>query len=168
MSRLAPMMPVPTHTERRLQAGEVVHGDLASLDAVNCEAVGVFCWSDVKPLAGAPGFLDWRLCGALSRTLENTFFTARRSEVMLLAAKGRGQLHRIFAFGLGPMGEANATGLRHVCRQAYEAMVQAGVKRFVFAAPGARRRPDLEAAFLKALREELPGRIDVILVEHAA
>lgn len=158
--------------ERRREPSEgnvsrVVRGDLAALDGLDAEAIGVFCWSDVRPLAGPAGFLDWRLCGALSRTLERGLFEARRSEVLLAPASGM-QVQRVFAFGLGPTDEANPTILRHACRRAFEVMTKAGVERLVIAAPSARGRPELEEAFLHALREELPGRIDLVLVEHAA
>jgi hypothetical protein len=147
-------------------AGQVLVGDLAALDELEAEAIGVFCWSDVRPLVGAAGYLDWRLSGALSRTLEKQLFDARRSEVMLLPAAGRLKVRRVFVFGLGPTSEAGGTALRHACRRAYDVMARAGVHRMVLAAPGARRRPELEQSFLSALAEELPGRIDVVLVDR--
>ena len=162
-----------TQTERRHEPKDgnvkrVVRGDLAALDALDSESMGVFCWFDVRPLAGPAGFLDWRLCGALSRTLEKGLFEARRSEVMLVPAVGRLRLRRVFVFGLGPTDEATPTILRHACRRAYEVMRKAGAEHLAFAAPTARGQPDLEAAFLRALEEELPGRIDLVLAEHVS
>ncbi len=146
----------------------VAHGDLSALDALDVESVGLFCWSDVKPLRGPAGFLDWRLCGALSRTLERGLFEARRLEVMLAPARSRLKVRRIFAFGLGPTSEVTTGALHLACRRAYEVMTRAGVTRLVLIAPSARQKPELERDFLRALDEELPGRIDLVLVEHAA
>jgi hypothetical protein len=47
-------------------------------------------------------------------------------------------------------------------------MSLAGVLRLVFAAPAARQQPELEALFLCALAEELPGRIEHVLTEHTS
>ncbi len=151
-----------------VRVSNVVHGDFAALDAVQAESIGVFCWSDVKPLAGPAGFLDWRLCGALSRTLEKGLFEARRLEVMLAPARSRLKVRRVFAVGLGPTTEATPGGLRMACRRAYEVMKGAGAEQLVIVAPSARGRPELERDFLRALEEEVPGRIDLVLVEHAA
>lgn len=162
-----------TQVERLREARDghvkhVVRGDFATLDALTVEALGVFCWSDVKPLAGPAGFLDWRLCGSLSRTFEKGLFEARRSEVMLTPAQGRLHVRRLFVFGLGPMAEATLVNMRHACRRAFEVMTLAGVDRLVFAAPAARQQPELELSFLRALDEELPGRLELVLVEHAS
>lgn len=164
-------MPGSMRVERRHIASEstvnrVLQGDLEALDGLDAEDVGVFCWSDVRPLAGPAGFLDWRLCGALSRTMEQRLFEARRAEVLLVPAAGRTRLRRVFVFGLGPAQETSDTVLRHVCRQAYEVMQRAGVGKLVWLAPTARRRPDLEEVFLRAMGEELPGRVDLVLVNH--
>ena len=148
--------------------GQVQRGDLTTLATLDAEALGVFCWSDVRPLAGVAAFLDWRLCGALSRTLESVFFEGRCSEVMLLCAKGRTPLSRLFVFGLGKSEEMSEMQLRHVSRQAFDIMRAAGVTKLVFAAPAVRHREDLEEAFVKAVQEELPGRIDILLVEYGA
>ncbi len=162
-----------TQVERRREPAEahvshVARGDLGALDALDVESVGLFCWSDEKPLCGPVGFLDWRLCGAISRTLERGLFEARRLEVMLAPARSRLKVKRIFAFGLGPTSEMTSSALHLACRRAYEVMTRAGVERLVLLAPSARSKPELEREFLRALEEELPGRIDLVLVEHAA
>lgn len=161
------------HVERRREptegrTGRVVTASLDTLDDLDVESLGVFCWAGVRPLGGAVGFLDWRLCGALSRTLENKVFEGHRLETLLVPVQSRLTVRRVFVFGLGPPAEANPTNLRLVCRRGYEVMSQAGVTRFAVAAPSARAHPELEAAFVSALDEELPGRIELVLVSEAA
>jgi hypothetical protein len=150
------------------RTGRVVTASLAALDELDVESLGVFCWAGVRPLSGGAGFLDWRLCGALSRTLEGKVFEAHRLETLLIPVQSRLSVRRVFAFGLGPPAEASPTNLRLACRRAYEVMSQAGVTRFAVAAPAARQHPELEAAFLSALDEELPGRIELVLVSEAS
>jgi hypothetical protein len=148
------------------RAGRVVTASLAALDELTVEAMAVFCWEGVRPLAGAAGFLDWRLCGALSRTLEGKLFEARRLETLLVPVSSRLSVRRVFVFGLGTPAEASPQGLRLVIRHAYEALTQAGVVHFAVAAPAARKQADLEAMFVSALHEELPGRIERLLVSE--
>ncbi|MBN1959624.1 MAG: hypothetical protein JW841_01650 [Deltaproteobacteria bacterium] len=140
--------------------------DLAALDALEVESVGAFCWSDVAPLVGPVGYIDWRLCGALSRTIEKRQFEADLFEVMLTPVSSRLTVHRLFVFGLGQTSEVSTTNIRKACRKAYEVMTLAGVKRMVFAVPSAREKPELEEQFINALEAELPGLIELVLTEY--
>ncbi len=150
-----------------LRIGAVIKADLQALDALDSDALAVFCWSDARPLQGAAGYLDWRLCGALSAALEGKIFEGSSGEAMLLPAGGRLKLKRVFAFGLGEVAVADAARFKAACRQAVAVMQKAGVQRLVFAAPGLKLRPEIERIFLKALSDELPGRVDAVLVENA-
>jgi hypothetical protein len=150
------------------RTGRVVTASLAALDELEVESLGVFCWAGVRPLSGAAGFLDWRLCGALSRTFEGRLFEAHRLETLLVPVQSRLSVRRVFVFGLGPPDEATPTNLRLACRRAYEVMSQAGVTRVAIAAPAARQHPELEASFLSALDDELPGRIELVMVSEGA
>ena len=139
--------------------------DLAALDALEAEAVGLFCWSDVRPLAGVAGYIDWRLCGALSETLQSRMFRGDAGEVLLVPVFGRFGPRRLFVFGLGPFKGWEAGGLSEACRHAYDVMRNAGVKKVVLAAPAVRQRTTLEAAFTKAVSEELPNQVEQVLLE---
>ena len=68
--------------------------DLSGLDELDTESIALFCWSDVRPLSGAAGFLDWRLCGALSRTLVNEQFVGDLNESMLMPTESLGNFNR--------------------------------------------------------------------------
>lgn len=43
--------------------------DLRRLDELKSEAIALAFFEDERPLRGAMGLLDWRLCGALSRLI---------------------------------------------------------------------------------------------------
>ncbi|MBL8924351.1 MAG: peptidase M17 [Myxococcaceae bacterium] len=81
---------------------------LDDLDAVVCLVP-----DDQRPLQGGAGFLDWRLCGALSRALDQGFFSGAPGERLLLPSEGRVAPPKIFAVGLGAMKTVTALGLEH-------------------------------------------------------
>ena len=156
--------------ERRSQHFEVSSGDLAGLDALGAEALAVFCWSDVRPLRGVAGFLDWRLCGALSRALQSGDFAAEAGELMLLPSNGRLGRRRLFVFGLGPIAQVDSEGLRRVSRRAAEVVRRAGADKVAFAAPKGPHGSEIEETFLRVIESEFQNDaelIHVVLMENA-
>lgn len=142
----------------------VAIGDLAAVDRFRGDTLAVFCWSDIRPLRGVAGYVDWRLCGALSQTIEGGLFGAATGEVMLMPLTGRLGRRRMFVFGLGasePEGEAS---LRRVCRQAFDVLEGARAERVTFIAPRTLAEEGSEGAFLRALGAERSGR--ALLVER--
>lgn len=74
-----------------------------SLDSLaDLEALCVFVGEDERPLRGIAGFLDWRMCGGLSRVLVSEFFKGAAGDCLLLPSNGRIAIPRIFVCGLGP------------------------------------------------------------------
>jgi hypothetical protein len=146
----------------------LARGDLGGLDALPAEAVALFVFEDVRPLRGVAGYLDWRLCGALSQVLLDGTFTGGEGEALLLPATGRLGRRRLFVFGLGPVIACGADVLGRVCRRAHEVMQRAGVSAAVLAAPQT-HAGDFESAFVAAAQKELGRhveRVRAILVEQ--
>ncbi|HEY1553168.1 MAG TPA: M17 family peptidase N-terminal domain-containing protein [Kofleriaceae bacterium] len=75
--------------------------DLARWDetARDCLVLPVF--KDDRPLRGAAGLADWRLCGRLSRLVKSNRATADAGETMLLPPGRRLRFSRVMWFGLG-------------------------------------------------------------------
>jgi hypothetical protein len=75
--------------------------DLARWDeaARDCLVLPVF--KDDRPLRGAAGLADWRMCGRLSRLLKDGKATADKDETMMLPPGRRLRFARILWFGLG-------------------------------------------------------------------
>lgn len=140
--------------------------DLAGLDAFKGEALGLFVWSDVRPLRGVAGYVDWRLCGALSQTLVKEHFRGLPGETMLLPVSGRLHARRIFVFGLGSAQAWDGSVLSAGCRRAYDVMNRAGVRQVHLAAPALRADRNVESAFSKVVQEELAGQVEQVLVER--
>jgi len=75
-----------------------------SLDSLaDVEALCVFVGQDERPLRGIAGYLDWRMCGGLSRVLVSEFFQGAGGDCLLLPSNGRIAIPRIFVCGLGPL-----------------------------------------------------------------
>ena len=140
--------------------------DLAALDTLRGDSLGLFCWSDVRPLAGVAGYVDWRLCGALSQALQSNNFGGDADETLLLPVTGRFGPRRLFIFGLGSAAQWDGTVLHAACRRAYEVMHKAGTQSIILAAPARRGDLSMEAAFVKAARDELVNQIDQVLTER--
>jgi hypothetical protein len=65
----------------------------------DCLVLPVF--RDDRPLRGAAGLADWRLCGRLSRLLKTNRATAEAGETMMLPPGRRLRFKRVLWFGLG-------------------------------------------------------------------
>lgn len=105
---------------------------LGALNRLPGDTLVVFLPQDVRPLRGAAGYLDWRLCGALSQTFVEGTFSGAPREVMLMPTGGRLGRRRVFAFGLGPRGEVQ---MEAACRHAVEVLERAGVREVLVVAP---------------------------------
>lgn len=148
------------------RGAKVRRGDLAGIDATRGDAIAVFCFVDQRPLKGVAGYLDWRLCGALSRAIESGRFRCEPGEVMLLPATGRIRDKRIFVFGLGRVRDATPDALGKAGRTAVEVAVRAGVAELALAAPRAVQRPELEVEFVRAVESLAAASVGCVLVEE--
>lgn len=142
----------------------VIRVTLGDLDSLRPEAVGIFCFTDVRPLTGVAGFVDWRVCGALSRRLESKEFFGKAGEVLLLATTGRLGRQRLFVFGLGPYADCRRESLRQASRRAFEVMNAAGIEKIIFVAPNSPADTEVEKQFFMTVGEEFTERVIMILV----
>lgn len=141
---------------------------LPKLDGLAGDAIAVFCWSDVRPLAGVAGYIDWRVCGALSDVLLSNFFRGDAGDLLMLPARGRFGPRRIFLFGLGSRAVWDPTMMRVACQRAVDVMQRAGVHYLVFAAPADPVDPACEATFAGVACGVLPPSHACVLVEYKA
>jgi hypothetical protein len=132
---------------------------LDALDPLPVDTVCLFVPEDERPLAGAAGFVDWRLCGQLSRLLVDGFFKGTRGESLLLPSSGRIGAPRLVVLGLGPGGEALHPGvLRTALSQAADVLNRARVDSVALELPGRGAMPSRERtsafdeAFVPAFR----------------
>lgn len=75
--------------------------DLQRLDELKSEAVAVPVFEDERPLRGAAGLFDWRLCGRISRLIVQGRVTGEADEKVLLPSRPRLPFDKLFLFGMG-------------------------------------------------------------------
>jgi hypothetical protein len=152
--------------------------DLTRWDqAPPADAICVFLWSDVRPMRGAAGLLDWRMCGRLSALIAAGQVTGAEGEQMLLPSAHRLPWRLVLALGAGPRGDFNDRRLTAGVRRALGALRGLGGRRVALALPGRdgeragtvggvspRRALDLTLHEVDAL----PGIVDELTVITAA
>jgi hypothetical protein len=120
------------------------------------DSLCLFITEDERPLKGIAGFVDWRLCGGLSRVLLGDFFTGSPEDKLLFPTSGRLAMHRIFVIGLGKQKALTADGLGRAMATAAATLSRAAVQSVALEIPGAGALE--ESARAEALsRSFLPG-----------
>jgi hypothetical protein len=122
-----------------------------ALDALGgVDSLCLFVGEDERPLQGAAGYLDWRMCGALSRVLLSGFFTGAAGDALLLPAGGRISIPRVFAIGLGKAAALDQAGLQAALASAASVLQRAKVEAVALELPG--QGAVKESARVEALR----------------
>jgi hypothetical protein len=144
---------------------------LEALDPLPVDTVCLFVPEDERPLTGAAGYVDWRLCGQLSRLLVDGFFKGSRGESLLLPSNGRIGAPRVVVLGLGPGGDALHPGvLRSALSQAADVLNRARVDSVALELPGrgAMAAQDRTSAFDEAFVPAFRGARVTLLSEGPA
>lgn len=110
--------------------------DLARWDEVVRDALLVPVFADERPLRGAAGLCDWRLCGRLTRLCKASRLVGTRGETLLLPPGRRLPFKRLLLFGLGPSTGYQDAQLRQDVAWMREVARAAGVRDFALEAPG--------------------------------
>jgi Cytosol aminopeptidase family, N-terminal domain len=110
---------------------------LEALDALEgIESLCLFVGEDERPLRGTSGYVDWRLCGRISRVLQEGFFTGAQNDALLLPAHGRFPLMRIFVIGMGRSRSLTPDALGRALGKAAETLQKAQVHSVALEVPG--------------------------------
>jgi hypothetical protein len=120
-------------SERR-GAERLLEPTLTNLDALVADAVVVGLCSDVRPLAGLLGMIDWRLCGRVSRLVERGVITGAHGEQVLMPTLGRIRAPRLFVVGWG-QASSSADNADERVRATLAMIDKAGLQRLAFAFP---------------------------------
>ncbi|MCK5690241.1 hypothetical protein KAI87_13275 [Myxococcota bacterium] len=152
--------------QNSLKKQEIViqSGNLAGLDKLEAEAVGLFCFTDQRPLRGVAAVIDWRLDGALSQLmLRGRFRGELHEQLMLPSALTRLGQRRFFAFGLGSIKSFNHEQAVLVVRSAIDTMKQASVKKITLAAPAVSGDDAVQQNFILWLQESFKNEVRIVL-----
>lgn len=141
--------PLRAYPSRRVaQRGRALSVTLADLDTLPGDGLGLFCWTDVRPLVGVCGLVDWRLCGALSVALQANIVTGAIGDVLMMPASARLMRRRVFLFGLGDSNHWAPSVLERGCAHAVDVMRRAGVQHIALGAPASRTIDDMQSIFV--------------------
>jgi hypothetical protein len=110
--------------------------DLARWDESARDGLVLPVFKDDRPLRGAAGLADWRLCGRLSRLIKSNRATAEAGETLLLPPGRRLRFSRILWFGLGDAKGYTAERFRKDLAWILGVVVAAGVTDWALQAPG--------------------------------
>jgi hypothetical protein len=110
--------------------------DLARWDESARDSLVLPVFKDDRPLRGAAGLADWRLCGRLSRLVKSNRATAEAGETLLFPPGRRLPFSRILWFGLGDARGYTDERFRRDLARILEVVTAAGAADWALQAPG--------------------------------
>ena len=110
--------------------------DLEALDALKCEAILAAFFSDDRPLSGALGLIDWRLCGFLSNQLVRGTVLGTFGETVLVPLRPRFGVDKLFLLGLGPEKDFDHVALLGATTRMLQIVARAKVRTSALVLPG--------------------------------
>jgi hypothetical protein len=140
---------------------DLPHWDQARPGDVICVPV----WSDVRPLRGAAGLLDWRLCGRLSSWLASGKVTGADGEQTLFPSGERLPWRLVLAMGAGARAELSDKRLRELVRRMLTAVRGLAVHRVALALPGREIGPGATGATAVKGGPSVRRALDLVLHE---
>jgi hypothetical protein len=127
-------------------------------------------WSDVRPLRGAAGLLDWRLNGRLSDCMREERFTGEAAERLLLPTR-RIRWQAVLALGLGSARDFDDDRFRTVLDHAFAVIRGLGLSTMAAALPGretGRLEPERAATLFRESAQDRPHVAGLTLLDTPA
>jgi len=109
---------------------------LRELDTATAELLACAVWSDIRPMSGLAGLLDFRLAGRLSGLSREHFVAGSLGEVLFVQGRPRLPFEKVLVFGLGPAPEFTESTFSSVVRHMSRALEDLHVVRAVVELPG--------------------------------
>ena len=110
--------------------------DLARWDETLRDCLVLPVFKDDRPLRGAAGLADWRLCGRLSNLIKSNRASAEQGETMLLPPGRRLKFRRLMWFGLGDSKGYSDDRFRKDLGWIVDTVSKAGVTDWALQPPG--------------------------------
>jgi cytosol aminopeptidase family protein len=128
-------------------------------------------FADERPLRGAAGLCDWRLCGRLSRMLQSSRVAGKWGEVTLYPPGKRLPWARLLLVGLGAADRFDEKVAHEASRVIAEKMTKLASPRYALVPPG-RSTGRLSARRALEIYLEEAGRVgasaDLVVIESVA
>jgi hypothetical protein len=110
--------------------------DLRRLDELKSEALALAFFEDERPLRGAVGLVDWRLCGQLSRLLLRGRARGELRETVLVPTRPRLPFEKLFLVGGGRADELDERRFVELVEWTLTTLDRARVRASVVGLPG--------------------------------
>ncbi len=110
--------------------------DLSRWDEAKRDCLVLPVFKDDRPLRGAAGLADWRLCGKLSRLVKANKASAEAGETLMLPPGRRLKFNRILWFGLGDAKGYSDDRFRKDVTWILDVVRKAGVADWTLQMPG--------------------------------
>ncbi|MBW2627328.1 MAG: hypothetical protein JRE45_06875 [Deltaproteobacteria bacterium] len=117
-------------------AYDFVSATPASLDELQSDIIVLPFFSDERPLCGAAGLIDWRLCGALSRKLMAGYLGGSFGEKALLTTPPKLKSEALLLVGLGASTAFDTSAAVSACGLIAETLTEARVSTAALGLPG--------------------------------
>jgi len=133
-SSVRPITKPSTQPASSQQTTSLLGLSLRTLDNLSSDTLVIGIHQDIRPLKGAAGFVDWRLCGELSNLIRNQSFRGDAGEVILISGRGRLPAVRVFLVGWGD-SKSSSLSLQTRCQQMSVLAQNAGCNQVAVALP---------------------------------
>ena len=110
--------------------------ELRRLDASRADALVLTFFEDERPLRGASGLVDWRMCGRLSHLLEEGRITGRRGETTLFPPRPRLPFDRLVLYGLGVASDFDEPGCLEALGAIFDTLTSLRSRTCLLVVPG--------------------------------
>lgn len=142
--------------------------DLARWDEHDRDTLVVSTFVDERPLRGAAGLTDWRLCGKLSRLIKSERQSGVRGETLLLPPGRRLRWKRLLWFGLGGSPGYPEERFKADIAWILEVAAKAGAKDLALQAPGRATGIIGARRALELILDLVPDALPIALIEDPA
>jgi hypothetical protein len=110
--------------------------ELPRWDHVEASTLVLTFFADERPLRGAAGLADWRMCGRLSRLLKHGRLRGGSDETLMMPPGRRLRFERLLLFGLGEAGAFNEDTYRRHVGSIRRVLERAKVRDYAVQPPG--------------------------------
>jgi len=144
--------------------------DLRRLDQLRCDVLALSLFAGERPLRGAAGLVDWRLCGRLSRLVAAGRVVGAAGETTLLPPRPRLPFDKLLLLGLGEPADFDEAAYARALRQTFAALASMKTHSLAIALPGRATgaiEPDKAVTALLDLASEAEQQDDIVLIEDA-
>jgi hypothetical protein len=110
--------------------------DMVSLSELKTEALCLPFFRDERPLRGAAGLVDFRLCGRISKLIAGGRMHGELGEAVLMPARPRLAAERLLWIGAGPWSELGEPRYRQLVQDVLVRLARLRVRAAALVLPG--------------------------------